>query len=853
MIFAMTVIMAAGTFALPAFDGFGALGNGGHVYAASASDLSGDQRADIIKIAKSCEGKTLSKTKTQLKKYGKTLWNGTYKGDWCAWFISNCAVEAGVKKSIFPRSTIAGTSTFGKYKAKGKYTPKPGDVALFGKPGSTYHVELVYSVSSKGTVKTIGGNTGNNSWKYSVVSKPQVKSGIYGYVPIQYPAQKVSHTFSYNMNGGSGSVSSATVKDGGTLTIPSTKPTRTGYDFQGYYVKRLADGTWHVSGSGWVAEKNLSGKTRKTYQPGTKYTIDNSWTKGSAKSNYTFYAQWKLRQEFTLKFNPNTGTGSMPQQTIKLTGGTIAFDTVNQFKKAGYEMNGWNVQRIALDGTVYWIVPDGSGWKWKKNAAVSERKLYKYTDRFTFGTNGIAAGDTIVVWATWKSVPAAKQTVEDGAYHIVSALDPEYGLDVCDAGTANGTNVQLYRNVNDDSQTFDVRHLGGGYYSITATSSGKHLDVAGARAANKTNVLIWEEAGGDNQKWIIHDLGNGYYAIISKCNGLWLDVNGGKAANGVNISMYQDNGSRAQSWEFVPAEEPDSDEGMMTDDEEYDVEEPDIEEPDVEEPDVEEPDLEEPDPEEPDDEEIVSEDPDSEEPDAEEPVYVWSDWAYSTTPVEASDSCEVQAVKEYRFRDKQTTTRGEDTLSGWTKYDTKTSVSTSGYKFGTPVSTTTSYANNKKTVTSAVEKGYYYYAYVVANPSKTSDWCYYADKSRAKVISHMKNNFSSSSAWAEKRLRYFWYISPKDLGATSGKLNKTIPYCADSSVGIGTLSQTGTHAYDNAMFRYNQCYKVRTETTTNYFYKWGSWSSWSATAYTASGNRQVETRTIYKYRTLVEE
>ena len=77
----------------------------------------------------------------------------------------------------------------------------------------------------------------------------------------------------------------------------------------------------------------------------------------------------------------------------------------------------------------------------------------------------------------------------------------------------------------------------------------------------------------------------------------------------------------------------------------------------------------------------------------EEPVYVWSDWSdYSTTPVTASDTREVQTKTEYRYKDKQTTTSGESALSGWTKYDTKTSVSTSGYKFGTPIATSTSMA-----------------------------------------------------------------------------------------------------------------------------------------------------------------
>ena len=183
---------------------------------------------------------------------------------------------------------------------------------------------------------------------------------------------------------------------------------------------------------------------------------------------------------------------------------------------------------------------------------------------------------------------------------------------------------------------------------------------------------------------------------------------------------------------------------------------------------------------------------------------------------------------QYATRTKATKTDGHDTLSGWTKYDTKTSSSTSGYKFGTPVSTSTSYANGRKTVTSAVSKGYYYYAYAVANPNKTSDWTYYVDKTRTAVINHMKASFSSSATWDEARLRYFWYISSKDLGSLSGKFNKSIPYCADSTVSKGVTTKSGDHLYDLKLWKYKQCYKVKTDITINYYYQWSAWSAWSA-------------------------
>lgn len=189
-------------------------------------------------------------------------------------------------------------------------------------------------------------------------------------------------------------------------------------------------------------------------------------------------------------------------------------------------------------------------------------------------------------------------------------------------------------------------------------------------------------------------------------------------------------------------------------------------------------------------------------------------------------------VYKYSTRSKSTTTSGYDSLDGYTKYDTKTSTSYSGYKLGSPCSTSTSYSGNKKVTTSAVNVGYYYYAYAAANPTSTSDWSFVCGKSRSGVISYMKSNYSASSAWSEQNLRYFWLISTNDLGSVIKgsqvtKISTSIPYCDNSNVSVGTLTKTGYHYYDIPMYRYSKCYKLKYVTTVNYFYKWSGWSSWS--------------------------
>lgn len=73
-----------------------------------------------------------------------------------------------------------------------------------------------------------------------------------------------TYTVSYNANGGSGAPSSQTKTYGQTLTLSSTKPTRTNYNFLG----------WSTSSTGSVV-----------YQPGGSYT---------ANAAVTLYAIWEL-------------------------------------------------------------------------------------------------------------------------------------------------------------------------------------------------------------------------------------------------------------------------------------------------------------------------------------------------------------------------------------------------------------------------------------------------------------------------------------------------------------------------------------------------------------------------------
>ena len=108
---------------------------------------------------------------------GKNGYDLPYGEDWCADFVSDCAELAGQSAAV-PRhgrpdyldGYIIGA---GGYEVS-KEDAKPGDIAFydFNSNYSPDHVEIVYSVSGN-TVKTIGGNTGNDNFNYATVCNPR--------------------------------------------------------------------------------------------------------------------------------------------------------------------------------------------------------------------------------------------------------------------------------------------------------------------------------------------------------------------------------------------------------------------------------------------------------------------------------------------------------------------------------------------------------------------------------------------------------------------------------------------------------------------------------------------------------
>lgn len=153
------------------------------------------------------------------------------------------------------------------------------------------------------------------------------------YVNTSFTVPKLpTYTIAYNANGGSGAPSSQTKYHGKTLTISSTKPTRTGYSFKG----------WALTSTGTVY-----------------YTSGSSCGKNE---NLTLYAVWEANT-YAVTYNANGGTGAPANQT-KTYGVTLTLSSTIP-TRANYTFKGWGTSASAT------TVAYAAGANYTTNAAIT--------------------------------------------------------------------------------------------------------------------------------------------------------------------------------------------------------------------------------------------------------------------------------------------------------------------------------------------------------------------------------------------------------------------------------------------------------------------------------------------------
>ena len=271
-----------------------------------------------------------------------------------------------------------------------------------------------------------------------------------------------SFTVTFDANGGSGAPASQTKTAGQTLTLSSTVPTRTGYNFLG----------WATSSTATAAE----------YKAGASYTADQS---------VTLYAVWKLKT-YSVTFDANGGSGAPAKQT-KTYGKTLTLSSTIP-TRAGYTFLGW------ATGSTVTASEYAAGASYTKNAAATLYAVWKKievspTDSQAVLSSPVArAGDTIIVTLSLKNVPALKSlAVSDLVYDTAkftfdSATWAVDGATISDWNNTQKTGAVAFSSattLNGAVLTLKFRVLPGtadGNYGIACTVTAKNgtqdIDVA---------------------------------------------------------------------------------------------------------------------------------------------------------------------------------------------------------------------------------------------------------------------------------------------------------------------------------------------------------------------------------------
>lgn len=248
------------------------------------------------------------------------------------WFWSKYSVNDGYNDLYFDNLSTAGGGATTKVRS--------GSIKTSVSTGSEWNTQNQVLLESYSYTYTRGTSNAKR-WLYAkLVGVDRVGGAMSVATAFVVPALP-SYTITYNANNGSGAPSSQTKTYGKTLVLSTTKPTRTGYTFQGWATSSTA--------------------TTAAYAAGGNYTGNGS---------VTLYAVWKVNT-YTVTYNANGGTGA-PANQIKTYGTALTLSSTEP-TRTNYKFLGWAISAAATTATY-----SASG-SYTSNSAVTLYAVWEYS------------------------------------------------------------------------------------------------------------------------------------------------------------------------------------------------------------------------------------------------------------------------------------------------------------------------------------------------------------------------------------------------------------------------------------------------------------------------------------------
>jgi mannan endo-1,4-beta-mannosidase len=195
----------------------------------------------------------------------------------------------------------------------------------------------------------------------------------------------------------------------------------------------------------------------------------------------------------------------------------------------------------------------GGSWNWNGGCGTSgtsrEQTIYPTGDCDILATYTNSCGGKSSYTFQIRMTGAA-QIVSGDIYSIIARHSGK-ALDVANAGTVDGTNVQQWTNYSYSNQQWIITDASSGYYKVSPVSStDKVLDVSGSGTADGTNVQIWTNYNATNQQWQFVANGS-YYNIKARNSGKCLDVSSASTADGANVQLWTCGSGTNQQWSLT--------------------------------------------------------------------------------------------------------------------------------------------------------------------------------------------------------------------------------------------------------------------------------------------------------------
>lgn len=182
----------------------------------------------------------------------------------------------------------------------------------------------------------------------------------YARTTVTVPA-KPSYAVTFNANGGSGAPSGQTKWYGETLTLSSTKPTRTGYTFRGWNTKSDGSGTSYAAGASYTANAALALYAQWAINTWTVSYNANGGSSTPASQTKTYNVALTLRGAISRSNASATGY----KVTYDANGGSCSTSSATAARTTKYTFYRWNTKSDG-SGTAY-----NAGASYTGNAALS--------------------------------------------------------------------------------------------------------------------------------------------------------------------------------------------------------------------------------------------------------------------------------------------------------------------------------------------------------------------------------------------------------------------------------------------------------------------------------------------------